>query len=763
MPALAPYQNQQTPVEKRLDDLLQRMTVEEKIGQLFQMDVRDNPEKKLREQFVGSFANCQDLALTARLQRVARDETRLGIPLLMSFDAIHGHGFWPGATVFPTQLAMSQSWHPELVRDVARITAREMIATGAQQTFSPVFCLPRDLRWGRVDETFGEDPYLIGELGAAMVRGYQGESPADDDSVLACAKHFAAYGDTVGGRDGAEAEVSRRKLLSLFLPPFRRGIEAGCASVMIAYHAIDGEPCITNRWLLTQQLKEAWGFTGFAQTDYSNTDRLVDLRRTCVSLTEAFIRALTAGTDVFNCSPLILDLAPALVHGGIVPIALVDAACRRMLRTKFAFGLFDKESKCIPRRERVQTVVGCSAHREVARAAAQESLVLLHNRNNRLPLDPAQYPKIAVLGPNADDIVAQLGNWSFGMQQGDYDGGSDHPRENIVTVLDAVRAAVGHRCHVEFVRGCDALPDEPLVNRRQLEFSQIPKAAFVKVKSDIPAAVAAAERADVAIVVLGDVLPMVGEIRERASMDLPGDQRALVEALAATGTPLVAILLASKPHTIPWLPDRVDAILYTGNNGVEGGHAVADALFGAINPGGKLTLSWPRSVGQLPVYYNHMPGWHGNCYVDMTPEPMFPFGFGLSYTAFRYANLRVAQETLSAKDTLTVTIDIANTGRRAGCEIVQLYVHDCISSLTTPLKQLKAFARVELAAGETKTVTLTVPCAKLGLITSDLEYTVEPGDFTVMVGASSRDADLLTGHFTIAAAGDDPQEDNRCD
>lgn len=749
MPTIATYQDPQAPIEKRLDDLLQRMTVEEKIGQLFQMDVRDKAEQKLREQFVGSFANCQDLALTARLQQVARNETRLGIPLLMSFDAIHGHGFWPGATVFPTQLAMSQSWNPNLAHDVAGITAKEMIATGAQETFSPVFCLPRDLRWGRVDETFGEDPHLIGELGAAMVRGYQGQTPAGDDSVMACAKHFAAYGDTVGGRDGAEAEVSRRKMLSLFLPPFRKGIAAGCASVMIAYHVVDGEPCITNRWLLTEQLKVAWGFTGFAQTDYNNADRLVDLRRTCASLAEAFIRSLAAGTDMFNCSPLILDQAPALVRDGKLPIAMVDAACRRILRAKFAFGLFDKVDKCIPTKARVQAVVGIAAHRAVARTAAQESLVLLHNRDNRLPLDPAKYPRIAVLGPNADDIVAQLGNWSFGMQQGDFDLGPDHPRENIVTVLDGVRAAIGHRCSVEFARGCDALPNEELVNRRLLESCQIPKKAFVKMKSDIPAAVAAARGADVAIVVLGDVLPMVGEIRERASMDLPGDQRALVEALAATGTPLVAVLLASKPHTISWLPDLVDAIIFTGNNGMEGGHAVADALFGAINPCGKLTLSWPRSVGQLPVYYNQLPGWHGGCYVDMAPEPSFPFGFGLSYTTFSYTNLRVAREELSAHDTLTVTVEVTNTGRRAGCEIAQLYVHDCVSSLTVPVKQLKAFARVELGAGETKTVTLTVPCADLGLITSDLEYAVEPGDFTVMVGSSSRDADLLTGQFKI--------------
>jgi beta-glucosidase len=713
-----PYLDPDLPVDERVEDLLGRMTLEEKVGQLTQLDGRENPEEALREKHVGSFLWIFGEE-TVKLQKMA-EKTRLGIPLIFGIDAIRGHAFWPGATVFPTQLAMSCSWNPEVFERVGRITAKETILTGPHWTFSPVCGTTRDLRWGRVDETCGEDPYLIGEMVAAMVRGYQGDDLSDPDSILACPKHYAGYSETRGGRDASEGDVTPRKLLSVFLPPFRAACEAGAGSYMTAYQSIDGVPVTSNRWLLTEVLRDEWGFDGFVVTDWDNVGRMHWQQKVCATMEEAAERAVKAGNDMMMSTPDFWEGCLRAVHSGRLPEETVDEACRRVLRMKFRLGLF--EHKRHPDMDRAEEVIGCAEHVGYALEAARQSLVLLKNEDDLLPLGD-DLGSIAVIGPNADDVDAQFGDWAL---TSFHDRGAVHPRENVTTVLDGIRERAD--CEVTYQRGCHVTdPDD----------------------GDIEAAVKIAAQADLAVLVLGDTVALNGECRDRATLDLTGAQEKLLHAVHATETPVVLVLINGKPLSIPWAAANVPAILVAWNPGMAGGTAVAEVLFGDTNPCGKLTASWPRHVGQQPVYYNQVPGWHAEQYADMTAQPLFAFGDGLSYTDYRYADLRLESDELTADDTLVAEVDVENTGDRAGIEIVQLYTNDLYSSVTTPQKELKAFARVALEPGERKTVRLEVPCARLALINEQLEAVVEPGEFEVMVGPSSRDERLLKTTFTI--------------
>lgn len=736
------FRDRKQPVAKRVENLLAKMTLEEKIGQLVQLDTYKDGVEQIRKHKAGSFANIIDLDAARRFQEYSLKHTRLGIPVIFEFDAIHGHAFFPGTTVFPTPLAMSSSWDCALVRKVAAITAKEVVLTGGHQVFSPVLCLPRDMRWGRVDETFGEDPYLIGEMGVAMVEGYQGRSKGDRYSVAAALKHFAGYGETIGGRDGADADHGRRKMLALFLPPFRKAVAKDPGSVMIAYHNIDGVPCVTNRWLLTHVLKEAWGFKGYMRTDWNNSDMLVYLRHNCHDLEEAYEKSVKAGADVVSCSPRFLEVAPELVRSGRLPVELIDDAVRRVLTVKFELGLMDGK-KLFPDARGMKRFLNCAAHRKAALEAARESIVLLKNANGALPIDLRKAKRIAVVGGNADDHVVTLGDWAW-LKNGDWiDWPDEHKRSSAVTLLDGIRALCGRKAHVKYAFGCDAMFDKNYSIEHAYN-QPTPKYALVKKQSDIPAAVAAARNADVIIAAVGDSIATMGEGRDRATLDLAGDQLELLREMKKLGKPLVAVLLNSKPLTIPWVVENADAIVEAWNPGCEGGRAVAEILFGRVNPSGKLTVSWPAHVGQQPVFYNQTVGWHGKqTYVDMRPEPLFAFGFGLSYTTFAYGNLRVAKRRLKADDMLEVSVDVRNTGKRAGVEIVQVYVNDVVSSVSTPTKELKAFTRVALSAGQKKTVRFAIPVADLALVNADLEVAVEAGEFEIMVGPSSRDCDLL--------------------
>jgi beta-glucosidase len=691
------------------------MTLAEKVGQMCQVN-GSNPgaEEWVTKRHIGSFLHVIGEP-AVQLQQLA-EKTRLGIPLIFGIDAIHGHAFYPAATVFPTQLAMSSSWNGDVLENVGRITAREMAVTGMHWTFSPVLCIARDLRWGRVDETFGEDPYLIGELAAAMVRGYQGEDFAYPDSVLACAKHYAAYSETEGGRDAAEADITERRMRSFFLPAFKAAAEAGCATFMTAYQAIDGTPCAADPWLLRTVLRDEWGFEGFVVTDWNDVGYMVTEQFTAATIDDAAKAAVEAGNDMIMSTPEFYDAALPLLRRGKLKERLIDEAVRRILTWKFKLGLFDE--KRYPAIEKEREVIACAQHRAAALEAAYQSIVLLKNSKRLLPL--RRVNEIAILGPNADDPEAQLGDWVNPPQ----------PRENVVTILDGIRERAGTEVKVTYARGCDVIKTDT---------------------SGIAAAARLARKADVAVVVVGDVRAQTGEFHDRADLDLSGGQQALLEAVKKTGTPMVLVLVNSKPLTIPWAAENADAILEAWNPGMEGGRAVAGILFGDRNPSGKLTISFPYHVGQQPAYYDRRPSWHGGKYVDMPAEPLFAFGFGLSYTKFRYSSLRLAKKRLKRGTDLRVSVEVENTGRRAGTEIVQLYVNDLVSSVTTPVKELKAFARVDLKAGQKKRVRFVIPFKRLALVNRDCKHVVEPGEFEVMVGSSSRDEDLLKARFHVTA------------
>ncbi|MBN1220354.1 MAG: glycoside hydrolase family 3 C-terminal domain-containing protein [Anaerolineae bacterium] len=722
------YKDPTQSVEARVDDLLSRMTFEEKIGQMCLLDGRIEPEKWITQKHIGSFLHIIG-PRTNELQKVA-EQTRLGIPLIFGIDAIHGHAFWPKATVFPTQLGLSCAWNPDLLTEVGRITAKEAAATGMHWTFSPVLCLARDLRWGRIDETFGEDPYLIGELGKAIIKGYQGDNLADPHRILACAKHYVGYSASQGGRDAAEAELSRRNLRSLYLKPFHEAAKASCATFMTGYQSIDGQPCTVNRWLMTDVLKEEWGFAGFTVTDWDNVGRLHREQMVSPTIQDAGRRAVEAGNDMMMTTPAFFDAAVSLVKDSLLDEAVIDEACRRVLHQKFTLGLFD--NRRYTDLDSGAAIIGCADHHAAALEAAYQSLVLLENKNNLLPLDVSKLKRIAVIGPNADDRVAQLGDWSFlGAMEAVMNGklvGEDYHADT-VTVLQGIKARVGQNCQIDYLQGCDVI--DPAVE-------------------NIAAAVELARQADVAIMVVGDTLSQNGEVRDRANLDLSGAQQQLMEAVHATGTPMVVVLISGKPLTIPWIAQNAGVVVEAWNPGSQGGVAVAGVLFGDRNPSGKLTISFAHHVGQQPVYYNLVPGWHAQKYIDMPVEPLYPFGYGLSYTTYAYRNLVLHSKTLAAGETLKVSVEVQNTGNRAGVEIVQLYLNDVYTSVTTPQKELKAFARVELAPGETKTMLLEVPFEQLALVNAKLETIVEPGEFEVMVGPSSRHEDLLKDTFVVA-------------
>ena len=715
MPAPA-YRNPALSVDERVADLVSRMTLEEKVGQLMMTDARGEDLSFINTRQPGSLLHILGAKIDRAMDLAARN--RLGIPLLVGEDGIHGHSFWKGSTIFPTQLALAASWNPELVEQVGRVTAEEMAPTGIHWSFAPVLCLTRDLRWGRTGETFGEDPYLIGELGAALIHGFQGKGLDDPTAVLATAKHYAGYSETQGGRDASEADISRRKLRSYFLPPFERAARAGAMTFMTGYQSMDGVPSTVNRWLLTDVLKNEWGFRGVLVTDWDNVGRLVKEQKVAATYADAAIMALRAGNDIMMTTPQFYEGAIEAVCSGRLAESELDAPVRRLLALKFRMGLFENPRR--PDLARAAVEVARPDHRAANLAAARQSLVLLQN-DGLLPLDPTKVKTIAVVGPNADDALQQLGDWSLGSPQHPPEAGQQ-PREKTTTVLDAVRALAPAGTSVRYERGGSIVDDD---------------------LSGIPAAVAAAQAADVVVAVVGDHLKFIGEEKSTATLELQGGQVALLDALAKTGKPMVLVLVNSKPLVLPPSAKRAAAILEGFNPGMEGGRAVAEAVFGQLNPSGKLTISIPVHVGQQPVFYSQVRGQHGTRYADLTQEPLFPFGHGLSYTQYRYSNLQLAAPTLARGQAAAVSVAVENAGRRAGDEIVQVYVSDVVTSVTWVGKALKGFARVHLEPGEKKTVRVALPWEAFQIVDAEGRGVVEPGEFEILVGPSSRDRDLL--------------------
>lgn len=744
------FRDASQPIDKRVGDLLGRMTIEEKVGQCMQLDGgRDKKAVEwVTERHAGSFLHCMHEYCT-RLQDAALNQTRLGIPLIFGLDAIHGNCFQAGATIFPSQLGTSCGWNPDLARRVGRATAKELRPTGPHWTFSPVLCLPRDIRWGRVDETFGEDPLLIARLACAMIEGLQGDDFTACDSVLACAKHYAGYGETQGGRDSSEAEHTRRKMLSLFLPPFEAAARAGCATFMTAYQSINGTPCAIDRWLLTEILRETWGSDAFVVTDWNNVGRLTDraTHPVCESDAEAAAKAIRAGNDMIMMTPQFYQGAQDAIAQGLLSIDELDVNVRRILTWKFRIGLFDDKARCYPDTDKIATVIACDEHVALAREAADDSLVLLKN-DGILPLKKEAYKTIAVIGPQANDPLAQVGDWVCGSGQAEFFT-QDGALENVTTVKAALEAALGDSATILHERGCKAYDYREYPGWAITEGRFFPPWYYEDDIEWFEPAVKAAEKADLCIAVVGDTIPHIGECCDRADMKLDHRQQELIKAVLATGTPLVVVFMASKPHTIPWVVENVPALLCTHNPGQEGGPAIVSALFGNTNPCGKLTMTWPRHIGQQPMAYNRYGGSHGDRYADMLEEPLFAFGYGLSYTSFSYSDLKLEQSQLRTGEPVRASVTVTNTGNRSGTEIVQCYVNDVVTSAMTPSKELKDFARVTLDPGASQTITFELPHDALSFVNEHCQRVVDPGAFELMIGSSSRDCDLLKAEFTV--------------
>ncbi|MFE9908595.1 exo-beta-d-1,3/1,6-glucosidase [Streptomyces clavifer] len=756
-----PYLDPALPVADRVDDLLGRMTLAEKTGQMLQLNAKDGVRHLIEDLHVGSILHASPERV---LEAAALTErTRLRIPLLVAEDCIHGHSFWEGATIYPTQLGMAATWDPELVERIARATAVEVAATGVHWTFSPVLCITRDLRWGRVSETFGEDPFLIGELASAMVRGYQGDGLADPTAVLACAKHFAGYSETQGGRDASEADISRRKLRSWFLPPFERVAREGCRTFMLGYQSMDGVPVTVNNWLLNEVLRGEWGYTGTLVTDWDNVGRMVWEQRIYADHTQAAAAAVRAGNDMVMTTPKFFEGAQRAVEQGNLGEAEIDAAVRRVLTLKFELGLFEDPRH--PDAARQAEVIGSAGHAVLNLEAARRSLVLLTN-DGTLPLaggfeagadgralsGPVPAPRtVAVVGPNADDAQTQLGDWAGSSGQADWlpDG---HPRPMIRTVLDGFRAHAPAEWTVSYARGARILTVGPDPEGEFFPDGQPRPEVVVPAEPDealIREAVAAAEAADHVVAVVGDRIELVGEGRSTATLELVGDQVALLDALAATGKPLVVVVISSKPLVLPPSVLGAAAIVHAFNPGMQGGRAVAEVLLGLVEPSGRLPVSFARHAGQQPTYYNQIRGQHGTRYADLTQRPAFVFGEGLSYTTVAYADLEVLTTSVGTADTLRARVTVRNTGSRPVRETVQVYISDTVTSVTWAEKELKAYQQVTLAPGEAREVLVELPVGACTLVDAEGLRVVEPGDFELLVGPSSRDDALLRAGFTV--------------
>lgn len=760
MTALLPYQDPSLDVPTRVADLLARMTLPEKVGQMLQLNAKDGVEPLVRDFHVGSILHASPANVLQAHDLTER--TRLRIPLLVAEDCIHGHSFFEGATIFPTQLGMAATWDPDLLERAARATAVEVAATGIHWTFSPVLCIARDLRWGRVDETFGEDPFLIGELASAMISGYQGDGLTDPTAILATAKHFAGYSETQGGRDASEADISRRKLRSWFLPPFERVAREDCRTFMLGYQSTDGVPITVNHWLLNEVLRGEWGYTGTLVTDWDNVGRMVWEQRIEPDHTHAAARAVRAGNDMVMATPQFFAGAQDAVARGLLDEAEIDAAVGRILTLKFEVGLFEDPRRPEPARQRA--VVGAPEHTAVNLETARRSLVLLRN-DGILPLaggftadatgravDPTGHPyRIAVVGPNADDQHAQLGDWAGASGQADWlpDG---HPRHLTTTVLDGLRTHVPTGWTVTHARGADVVTVGPDPEGAFFPDGQPRPAVAVPCPPDetlIAEAVRAARDADVVVAVVGDRIELVGEGRSTATLELVGGQIALLDALAATGSPVVVVLVASKPLVLPPSALEAAALVWAANPGMRGGQAIAELLLGLVEPSGRLPISFARHVGQQPTYYNQLPGQHGTRYADLTQDPAFAFGEGLSYTRVAYEDLVVSTPVVGPGDVVRAQVSVANTGARPAFETVQVYLHDVVTSVTWAQKELKAYRQVALAPGERRVVELELPARDCTLVDADATRVVEPGEFELLVGPSSRDRDLLRATFTV--------------
>lgn len=708
------YLNSSQPVAKRVENLLARMTLEEKVGQTCQYSgFQKEHEDLVKQGKVGSYLNVVGAENINGIQRIAVEQSRLGIPLIFGLDVIHGF-----KTIFPIPLAMASAWDPELIKKAAAAAAAEASSEGLRWTFAPMVDVARDPRWGRIAEGNGEDPYLGSVMARAYVEGFQGDDLSDPSSLVACVKHYVAYGGAEGGRDYNTVEVSEKTLRDIYLPPFKAAVEAGCETLMSAFNDLGGVPASCNRFTLTDVLRGEWGFGGFVVSDWNSVAELIN-HGVAAGPAEAAEEAFRAGVDMDMFSNLYQSHLAQLVKEGKIPQECLDAAVRRILGFKFRLGLFEHPYVDPGRSAKV---VKCKEHLALALQAARESMVLLTNGCSLLPLKK-NLKSIAVIGPLADNQDELLGTWAC---MGD-------PKD-VVSVLEGVKAKLSPKTKVLYAKGCE------LEGESRDGFAE---------------AVNNAKASDVAILVVGEARFMTGEASSRSTLDLPGVQEELVKTVYETGVPVVMVLMSGRPNSIRWSTQHLPAVLEAWHPGTQGGAAVADVLFGDYNPAGRLTATFPRTVGQVPIYYNYKntgrpssaERWTSK-YIDLPYTPLFPFGYGLSYTRFEYTNLKITPETIKPDGKVKVSVDVRNVGGRAGDEVVQLYIRDVVGSVTRPVKELKGFKRINLKPDEKRTVEFTLGPEELSFTDEEMKRVVEPGTINVMVGKSSEGIQLI-GSFKI--------------
>jgi beta-glucosidase len=724
--------------ERTVETLLQRMTLEEKIGQLSQY-TSATPEtlKLVREGKVGSLFNVTGAENTNAAQRIAMEQTRLKIPLLFGYDVIHGY-----RTIFPVPLATAGSFDPTMIEEIERVAAHESTAAGVKWVFAPMVDIARDPRWGRMVEGPGEDPYLASVVAAARVRGFQGHNIADSQSVIACAKHFAAYGAVEGGREYNTAQTGERLLREVYLPPFQAAVREDVGTIMAGLHDIDGVPATANSHLLTDILRGEWQFHGVVDSDYDAVKNLI-VHGIAASEQEAAFKALTAGVD--------MDMADGAYRALLslpsskLPTKFIDDAVRRVLRLKLEAGLF-QHPYTDPEREHVAELT--PENLQLARRAAQESMILLKNQNELLPLNKS-LKTVAVIGPLADDKSDQLGSWAAQGRAAD-----------AITPLEGIKAKLP-QAKVIYVKGVDIPSFEHPAARTAAEApapataTGVGRVTTTAGPAGIAEAVEAARKADATILFLGELAEMTGEASSRAFLDFPGRQQELLEQVVGTGKPVVLVIESGRPLDIRWANNHVPAIVQAWYPGVQAGNAIADILFGDAAPTARLPLTWPRSVGQIPLYYNHhntgratSPDRYHTGYIDESSSPLFPFGYGLTYTTFRYSNVEILTPSVASSGTLKVRADIENTGRQSGTEVVQLYVHDRSAPTARPVRELKSFQRISLRPGEKKTVAFSVDANDLGSYDLQMHWVVPSGTYDVWIAPNS--AEGLKGAFEVS-------------
>lgn len=738
-------QAERRKMDKTIDDLMSRMTLEEKLGQLNLPVAGDivtggpaaagNLGGKIKAGEVGGLFNMKGVDKMRELQRVAVEESRLGIPLIFGMDVIHGY-----ETIFPIPLALSCSWDMDAIERSARVAAVEASADGIAWTFSPMVDISREPRWGRVSEGNGEDPYLGSEIARAMVRGYQGEKMEHPDEIMACVKHFALYGAPEAGRDYNTVDMSRLRMYNEYFAPYRAAVDEGAGSVMSAFNVVDGVPATANKWLLTDVLRDQWGFDGFVVTDYASIAEMTPHGMGDLKANSA--RALKAGTDMDMVAGGFIGTLAESLKDGSVSQEDIDKAVRRILEAKYKLGLFDDPYKYLDPTRAARDIY-TDEHRREARETAAKTFVLLKNEGDLLPLQ--KKGKIALIGPLANTAANMPGTWSVAADLKRYS-----------PLLDGMRRAVGDNAEILYAKGSN-LTRDPAIEANATLFGR----EMRDPRSDkelLDEALAVAAEADVIVAAVGESSEFSGECASRTDLDLPDVQKELLEALLATGKPVVMLNFSGRPTVMSWESERVPAILNVWFGGSEAADAIADVVFGDVNPSGKLTHTMPRNVGQIPIYYNHLntgrpttdDRWfakYQSNYIDALNSPLYPFGYGLSYTPFEYSDMTVSSTDLPADGSITASVTVTNKGDRDGDEIVQLYVRDLVGSISRPVKELKGFERISLRPGESRRVDFTITPEMLRFYNFDLEEVNEPGDYEVMIGPNSRDVKTL--RFTL--------------